>query len=90
MHQPPFWPGLLEHPRQELWCQEVASLMETSSRIRAEIAQICMGVRENFVLGHTSLKIVQQTCQSNDIVKKLFQNIIYRLHMCQANYTWSQ
>ena len=34
-----------------------------------------MGVRENFVLGHTDLKIVRQMCQSNNKVKKLFQNI---------------
>ena len=34
-----------------------------------------IGVREHFVLGHTYLKIVRQTCQSNDIVKKLLQSI---------------
>ena len=34
-----------------------------------------MGVRENLVLGHTDLKRVRQTCQSNDLIKKLFQNI---------------
>ena len=34
-----------------------------------------MGVRENFVLGHTDLKILREMCQSNNIVKKLFQNI---------------
>ena len=28
-----------------------------------------MGVRENFVLGHTDLKIVRRSCQSDDIVK---------------------
>ena len=37
-----------------------------------------MGVWENFVLGHTDLKIVWQMCQSNNIVKKLFQNIKWK------------